>query len=142
MQAKLSRKPMPYEIKPGSVIENVANARRLAETTLGPTVEEPATNTGSGSGDEDDEIAEQDCQVISNDKSTEFILATVTEEATIPTVMATLTSPAPLADPNGNNDSGYAPSQPETIIPESPRRVKHQHQAKRNGATTLDTELR
>lgn len=82
MQAKLSRKPMPYEIKPGSVIENVANARRLAETTLGPTVEEPATNTGSGSGDEDDEIAEQDCQVISNDKSTEFILATVTEEAT------------------------------------------------------------
>lgn len=82
MQAKLSRKPMPYEIKPGSVIENVANARRLAETTLGPTVEEPATNTGSGSGDEDDEIAEHDCQVISNDKSTEFILATVSEEAT------------------------------------------------------------
>ena len=82
MHARMSRRPLPYEIQPGSVIENVANARRLAETTLGPpTVEEPATNTGSGSGDEEDDIPEVDCHVISNDKSTEFILATVAEEA-------------------------------------------------------------
>ncbi|XP_017772119.1 PREDICTED: dopamine D2-like receptor, partial [Nicrophorus vespilloides] len=81
MQSRLNRKPLPSEIKPGSVIENVASTRRLAETALGPTtVEEPATNTGSGSGDEDDEPADE-CQVISNDKSTEFILATVVEEA-------------------------------------------------------------
>lgn len=72
---------MPHNIKPGTVIENVAATRRYAETALGPAaVEEPATNTGSGSGDEDEEPAE-DCHVISNDKSTEFILATVVEEA-------------------------------------------------------------
>lgn len=53
-------------------------------------------------------------------------------------VVSTLTTPPQLADPNGNNDSGYAPSQPE-IIPESPR--KHRHQSKKNGAT-IDTELR
>lgn len=82
MQARINRKPLPSEIKPGSVIENVANTRRLAETTLGPsTIEEQATNTGSGSGDEDEDGAEADCHVISNDKSTEFILATVVEEA-------------------------------------------------------------
>lgn len=84
MHSRLNRKPLPCEIKPGSVIENVANTKRLAETTLGPTpLEEQATNTGSGSGDEDDdaENAEADCHVISNDKSTEFILATVVEEA-------------------------------------------------------------
>lgn len=73
----------PPEIKPGSVIENVASTRRFAETALGPssTVDEPATNTGSGSADEEDEIQEGDCHVIPNDKSTEFILATVVEEA-------------------------------------------------------------
>ncbi|NP_001280515.1 dopamine D2-like receptor [Tribolium castaneum] len=140
IQARLNRKPLPSEIKPGSVIENVANTRRLAETTLGPaTIEEQATNTGSGSGDEDEEGAEADCHVISNDKSTEFILATVVEEAAISSVVASLASPAPLADPNGNNDSGYAPSQPDTTAPESPKR--NRNQSKRNGAT-LDTELR
>lgn len=82
MHSRMARKPLPCEIKPGSVIENVACTRRLAETALGPaTVEEPATNTGSGSGDEDEEVADVDCHVISNDKSTEFILATVVEEA-------------------------------------------------------------
>jgi hypothetical protein len=45
------------DIKPGSVIENIAQTRRLAETTLGPSLvapssgmeEERPTNTGSGS---------------------------------------------------------------------------------------------
>lgn len=64
------------------MIENVANTRRLAETTLGPPpVDEQATNTGSGSADEDEEPPEPECHVISNDRSTEFILATVVEEA-------------------------------------------------------------
>ncbi|XP_066141115.1 dopamine D2-like receptor isoform X2 [Euwallacea fornicatus] len=82
MQQRAVRKPLPSEIKAGSVIENLATTRRLAETHLGATtIEEPATNTGSGSGDEDDEIVEAECQVISNDRSTEFILATVVEEA-------------------------------------------------------------
>ncbi|KAJ8950223.1 hypothetical protein NQ318_006197 [Aromia moschata] len=84
MQLRLNRKPLACQIKPGSVIENVANTRRLAETTLGPTpIEEQATNTGSGSGDEDDDVVDADCHVISNDKSTEFILATVVEEAAL-----------------------------------------------------------
>lgn len=81
MQLKLSKKTTT-NIKPGLVIENVANTHRLAETTLGPTaIEELATNTGSGSGDEEDDAAEIDCHIISNNKSTDFILATVVEEA-------------------------------------------------------------
>ncbi|XP_057650942.1 dopamine D2-like receptor [Diorhabda carinulata] len=92
MQLKFNKKPMTYEIKPGSVIENISNTHRLAETTLGgPTpIDEQATNTGSGSGDEDEDVmADADCHVISNDKSTEFILATVVEEAaTMPRIMS------------------------------------------------------
>ncbi|XP_049826158.1 dopamine D2-like receptor [Aethina tumida] len=152
MQSRLNRKPLPCEIKPGSVIENVANPGRLAETALGPTIEEQATNTGSGSGDEDDDAPDAECHVISNDKSTEFILATVVEEAAythqnsdgsydkiISTVVASLASPPNLADPNGNNDSGYAPSQQDNVL-ESPRNQSVQRsQSKRNG---VDTELR
>lgn len=51
--------------------------------------------------------------------------------------MANLASPAPLGDPNGNNDSGYAPSQ--TDATESPK--KPRFYSKKNGAT-LGTELR
>lgn len=82
MQLKLNKKSTGI-IKPGLVIENVANTHRLAETTLGPSaIEEAATNTGSGSGDEEDEVPEAaDCHVISNNKSADFILATVVEEA-------------------------------------------------------------
>lgn len=56
----------------------------------------------------------------------------------ISSVVANLTSPPPIADPNGNNDSGYAASQPDAVA-ESPRKFKSH--SKRNGAT-LDTELR
>lgn len=83
----------------------MASTRRLAETQLGGDnnqlgvnitpipIDEQATNTGSGSADEDDDIVVlqdnnvilpedvDDCHIISNDKSTEFILATVVEEA-------------------------------------------------------------
>jgi dopamine D2-like receptor len=56
-KAKAARKPNLGDIKPGSVIENIAQTRLLAETTLGPTLtapssgmeEERPTNTGSGS---------------------------------------------------------------------------------------------
>ncbi|KAJ9585601.1 hypothetical protein L9F63_002631, partial [Diploptera punctata] len=76
-----------------SVIENIAQTRRLAETTLGPTLaapssgmeEERPTNTGSGSQDDKEDInlmtSTYDCHIIPNDKSTEFILATVVEES-------------------------------------------------------------
>ncbi|XP_048516563.1 dopamine D2-like receptor [Dendroctonus ponderosae] len=157
MQQRAVRKPLPSEIKAGSVIENLANTRRLAETHLGPTpIEEQATNTGSGSGDDDDEILDAECQVISNDRSTEFILATVVEEAAIvrrndslefnnkiiSSVVASLATPNNLGDPNGNNDSGYAHSQAESIAPDSPRPFGgHRLPSKRNGAMD-NTELR
>lgn len=75
----------------GSVIENIAQTRRLAETTLDSSKsgsrimpDEAPTNTASGSNeDEDENVASpdvDDCHVIVNDKSTEFMLATVVEE--------------------------------------------------------------
>ena len=60
-KAKASRKPHLTDLKPGIVIENVAQTRRLAETTLGTStllpssggassyLEEGPTCTGSGS---------------------------------------------------------------------------------------------
>lgn len=59
---------------------------RFAETALGaatlvaPAIEEP-TNTASGSNEDEDETPLDPVVVISNDKSTEFFLATVVEEA-------------------------------------------------------------
>lgn len=75
----------------GSVIENIAQTRRLAETTLDSSKsgsrimpDEAPTNTASGSNEDEDENAASpdvdDCHVIVNDKSTEFMLATVVEE--------------------------------------------------------------
>lgn len=59
---------------------------RFAETALGaaalvaPGIEEP-TNTASGSNEDEDEPPLDPVVVISNDKSTEFFLATVVEDA-------------------------------------------------------------
>lgn len=53
--------------------------------------------------------------------------------------LTTLAAPAPLADANGNNDSGYSPSQLDMTAPESPRKVRSQ--TKKNGATYV-TELK
>lgn len=75
----------------GSVIENIAQTRRLAETTLDSSKsgskilpDDAPTNTASGSNEDEDENAASpdvdDCHVIVNDKSTEFMLATVVEE--------------------------------------------------------------
>ncbi|GBP46343.1 Dopamine D2-like receptor [Eumeta japonica] len=104
------------------VIENVAQTRRLAETALH---EDRPTNTGSGSNEDDHddsfdkrsvelEADADECHVIPNDKSTEFMLATVTEETI--DVGKNLKSPAQIQDPNGNNDSGYAASSLEYTI--------------------------
>ncbi|XP_011334384.1 dopamine D2-like receptor isoform X3 [Ooceraea biroi] len=85
-KARASRKPNLGDIKPGSIIENIAHTRRFAETALGaaalvaPGIEEP-TNTASGSNEDEDETPLDPVVVISNDKSTEFFLATVVEEA-------------------------------------------------------------
>ncbi|XP_063828759.1 dopamine D2-like receptor [Ostrinia nubilalis] len=105
------------------VIENVAQTRRLAETALH---EDRPTNTGSGSNEDDHEDSfdkrsadleadADDCHVIPNDKSTEFMLATVAEESGN-SPKKNMRSQA--MDPNGNNDSGYAPSNLEDTIRE------------------------
>nr|AAN15957.1 dopamine 2-like receptor DD2R-461 [Drosophila melanogaster] len=88
---RAARKPHLSELTGGSVIENIAQTRRLAETALDSSrhasrilPDEAATNTASGSNEEEDENAISpdidDCHVIVNDKSTEFMLATVVEE--------------------------------------------------------------
>ncbi|XP_038212587.1 dopamine D2-like receptor [Zerene cesonia] len=104
------------------VIENVAQTRQL-ETAI----DDRPTNTGSGSNEDDHEDSfdkrsmeleadADECHVIPNDKSTEFMLATVTEE-TAKTPRKKLKSQT-LQDPNGNNDSGYVPSNLEDTIRE------------------------
>nr|AFH53996.1 D2-like dopamine receptor [Periplaneta americana] len=164
-KAKAARKPNLSDIKPGSVIENIAQTRRLAETTLGPTLvapssgmeEERPTNTGSGSQEEEEEAEKDgerspgsdDCHIIPNDKSTEFILATVVEESA---AVATLASPpAAVPDPNGNNDSGYAASNVEETAlqtasnPNSPQRrsvpsQEERQKLRRNGAAAVSDQ--
>uniref|UniRef100_A0A1B0CAE3 G-protein coupled receptors family 1 profile domain-containing protein n=2 Tax=Lutzomyia longipalpis TaxID=7200 RepID=A0A1B0CAE3_LUTLO len=100
----------------GSVIENIAETRKFAETMLSKNGsnpiadEERLTNTASGSGEADDDIIGSpdvdDCHVIVNDKSTEFILATVVEEAG--NVMAQISSPT-SKEGNGRHESRYSP---------------------------------
>ncbi|XP_011494541.1 PREDICTED: dopamine D2-like receptor isoform X2 [Ceratosolen solmsi marchali] len=83
---RANRKSNMGDIKSSCIIENIANTRRFAETALGaaalvaPGIEEP-TNTASGSNEDEDETPLDPVVVISNDKSTEFFLATVVEEA-------------------------------------------------------------
>ncbi|XP_050344650.1 dopamine D2-like receptor [Nymphalis io] len=104
------------------VIENVAQTRQL-ETAL----DDRPTNTGSGSNEDDHEDSfdkrsvdleadAEECHVIPNDKSTEFMLATVPEDK-IKIPKKSFKSQS-IPDPNGNNDSGYAPSNLEDTIRE------------------------
>ncbi|XP_041764076.1 dopamine D2-like receptor isoform X3 [Anopheles merus] len=91
---RAARKPHLSEITAGgSIIENIAQTKRLAETQLDGSTrsgskilpdEERPTNTASGSNEEDDENA--------------GVVAQIATTQQVP------------SDPNGNHDSGYAPS--------------------------------
>ncbi|XP_057329705.1 dopamine D2-like receptor isoform X2 [Microplitis mediator] len=87
-RARAHKKSNLRDIKPNSIIENVIHTQRFAETALGtatlvaPVHEEP-TNTASGSNEDEDETPVDPVVVISNDKSTEFFMATVVEEAAV-----------------------------------------------------------
>ncbi|KAG8034972.1 hypothetical protein G9C98_008048 [Cotesia typhae] len=93
-KAKAHKKSNLRDIKPHSIIENVIHTQRVysvarfAETALGtatlvaPVHEEP-TNTASGSNEDEDETPVDPVVVISNDKSGEFFMATVVEEAAV-----------------------------------------------------------
>ncbi|XP_025992168.2 dopamine D2-like receptor isoform X3 [Solenopsis invicta] len=122
-RARASKKPNLGDIKPGSIIENIAHTRRFAETALGaaalvaPGIEEP-TNTASGSNEDEDETPLDPVVVISNDKSTEFFLATVVEEAACrfsAVAQAQLTG-APRVQLN--DSSGYDGAASSTMIHE------------------------
>ncbi|XP_046867509.1 dopamine D2-like receptor isoform X2 [Drosophila willistoni] len=124
---RAARKPHLSELTGGSVIENIAQTRRLAETALDSSrhasrimPDEPATNTASGSNEEEDENAISpdidDCHVIVNDKSTEFMLATVVEETGNVVAQITTQPQLVVADPNGNHDSGYAASNVDDVL--------------------------
>ncbi|XP_075157990.1 dopamine D2-like receptor [Haematobia irritans] len=124
---RAARKPHISELTGGSVIENIAQTRRLAETALDTSrqgvrimPDEPATNTGSGSNEEEEENAISpdidDCHVIVNDKSTEFMLATVVEETGNVVAQITTQPHLMVADSNGNHDSGYAPSNVDDVL--------------------------
>ncbi|XP_033231654.1 dopamine D2-like receptor [Belonocnema kinseyi] len=89
---RANRKSNTMDTKSGSIIENIPHTRsgysvaRFAETALGaaalvaPGIEEP-TNTASGSNEDEDDTPLDPVVVISNEKSTEYFLATVVEEA-------------------------------------------------------------
>ncbi|OAD57303.1 Dopamine D2-like receptor [Eufriesea mexicana] len=116
-KARANRKPNLGDIKPGSIIENIAHTRRFAETALGaaalvaPGMEEP-TNTASGSNEDEDETPLDPVVVISNDKSTEFFLATVVEEA------AAVAQAQLGGTQNARKDSGYDGAASSTVIHE------------------------
>ncbi|XP_029156543.1 dopamine D2-like receptor isoform X2 [Nylanderia fulva] len=114
-RARASKKPNLGDIKPGSIIENIAHTRRFAETALGaaalvaPGIEEP-TNTASGSNEDEDETPLDPVVVISNDKSTEFFLATVVEEAACrfsAVAQAQLTGTPSVQSVQRNDSSNY-----------------------------------
>ncbi|XP_061935498.1 dopamine D2-like receptor isoform X2 [Apis cerana] len=123
-KARANRKPNLGDIKPGSIIENIAHTRsgysvaRFAETALGaaalvaPGMEEP-TNTASGSNEDEDETPLDPVVVISNDKSTEFFLATVVEEAA-----AVAQAQLGGERQNGRKDSGYDGAASTAVIHE------------------------
>ncbi|XP_016842904.1 dopamine D2-like receptor isoform X2 [Nasonia vitripennis] len=116
---RANRKSNMGDAKSGCIIENIANTRRFAETALGaaalvaPGIEEP-TNTASGSNEDEDETPLDPVVVISNDKSTEFILATVVEEAACrfgAVAQAQLSTGSII-----RKDSGYDPGASSTML--------------------------
>ncbi|CAL1679851.1 unnamed protein product [Lasius platythorax] len=122
-RARASRKPNLGDIKPGSIIENIAHTRRFAETALGaaalvaPGIEEP-TNTASGSNEDEDETPLDPVVVISNDKSTEFFLATVVEEAACRFSAVAQAQLAGTPNVQRNESSGYDGAASSTMIHE------------------------
>ncbi|XP_045773790.1 dopamine D2-like receptor [Maniola jurtina] len=102
------------------VIENVAQTRQL-ETAL----DDRPTGSGSNEDDHEDsfdkrsvdlEADADECHVIPNNKSTEFMLASLPDDKIKAPKKIIKTQAMP--DPNGNNDSGYAPSNLEDTIRE------------------------
>ncbi|XP_061717706.1 dopamine D2-like receptor [Cydia pomonella] len=140
---RAAKKPPVPEGSQAVVIENVAQTRRLAETAL-----DAATNTGSGSNEDDHDSFDkrsveledaEDCHVIPNDKSTEFMLAARED---LPKV---LLKSKLKSDPNGNNDSGYAPSSVEPVSspPNSPAPVTSKNggiEESRNASLAIRSE--
>ncbi|XP_034951886.1 dopamine D2-like receptor [Chelonus insularis] len=110
-RARANKKPNLRGIKPNSIIENIVHTQRaysvarFAETALGTaalvgTVVEEPTNTASGSNEDEDETPVDPTVTISNDKSKEFFMATVVEEAAV-------VAQAHLTSSRSKNSSSY-----------------------------------
>ncbi|XP_043461646.1 dopamine D2-like receptor isoform X2 [Leptopilina heterotoma] len=125
---RANRKSNTMDSKSGNVVENIMHARsghsvaRFAETALGaaalvtPGIEEP-TNTASGSNEDEDETPLDPAVVISNEKSTEYFLATVVEEAACRfsvVAQAQLNSQSKV-----RKDSGYDGAASNTLLHEA-----------------------
>ncbi|XP_022112764.1 dopamine D2-like receptor [Pieris rapae] len=113
------------------IIENVAHAHRFN------IPEDRATNTASGSNDDDDDNYDKTemgeyAEELARTRSARFMLAAVVEETGL--IMANLASPIPMIDPNTNNDSGYVPSnmdlEKEHSPPPSPNREEKKEERK------------
>ncbi|CAG0879213.1 unnamed protein product [Darwinula stevensoni] len=120
-----SKRAMPV-IRPGCVIENIAETRRLAETTLGVIPREitEGTTTSKESpdddedDDDDDDDEEDDEGRLPSERATEEEMGEEqyrgcptfpTDVSTHCILLPTKHSP-PMFIPNGGGDSGYAPS--------------------------------
>ncbi|XP_069160172.1 dopamine D2-like receptor [Procambarus clarkii] len=146
------KKPKATEIKAGSVIENVAQTRMLAETTLGTEVNLPTakaatlieedknTNNTSNSQDEDEEDGddvvglggEENCHIIKNPKPEELNLESKEE---MQTAGATALTPSIQSTRNGaaeGSSVGLEPASPRKALLVKQKKVKIQ--SKRNGA--------
>lgn len=64
LKHRATKRPHYSDLTTATVIENVSQTRKLAETVLGPltTADERPTNTASGSNEEDDDQLER-CEI-------------------------------------------------------------------------------
>ncbi|XP_053633231.1 dopamine D2-like receptor isoform X2 [Cherax quadricarinatus] len=153
------KKPKVTEIKAGSVIENVAQTRMLAETTLGREVNMPPaksatlveedknTNNTSNSQDEDDEDGddvvglggEDNCHIIKNPKPEELNLEPMKEEkessgeGVAPSCLQSTRNGAAEAVKGTEGGSSSLPeTSPRQVLLSKQKKVKIQ--SKRNGS--------
>ncbi|KAK3853196.1 hypothetical protein Pcinc_040251 [Petrolisthes cinctipes] len=160
------KKPKMNEIKAGSVIENVAQTRVLAETNLGseqqahpPTTKSTALveeerHTTSNSQDEDEDDVEdgagvvltgaENCHIIKNPRTDELNLAPLKEEresgdeagTTTGSVQSTRNGAAEAVKGPGGRGGGAGQTQSSPTQALLVKQKKVKIQSKRNGSTT------
>ncbi|XP_063587862.1 dopamine D2-like receptor [Penaeus indicus] len=158
------KKPKVSEIKAGSVIENVAQTRMLAETTLGTEMvlppakstdlieEDKNTNNTSNSQDEEDEEGDvaaaalqgagaDNCHIIKNPKTQDLVLTPLKEEkessegsAAVPPVQSTRNGAAEAVRTAEGARGGQPEPSPRQALLGKQKKVKIQ--SKKNWPST------